>query len=476
MRTASFVTLALLALVRPGAGAAAGLPRGELIDGVAALSAPEQTYTLYLPPGYTPEKRWPIVFVLDPRGRARAAAELFRPGAERFGYILMSSGNTRSDVPAGESDPNSPALRALLSDSLERYSFDTSQVYFAGFSGTARFAWRVGSIIEPPIAGIIGCGGGLPPGRFDQLKNVHFAYFGSAGFWDFNHREMRQLDEDLDGAGVVHRFEFFAGGHGWAPPELLTEALGWMAIRAIRAGSREPSPELVAELWSEGLAAARRQEEKGELDAAWRRYRGLGEDFAGLRDVSAARREGSRLETLPARVRETAKIRAAVAAETTYRRRLTDVEGRIETERPVPPVRPLAAELQIDQLARQGSGEDIAAHSARARLESAFVHLGFYLPRRLWRAEAWKRAAVSLELAAAIKPDRQRVLYDLACAHALAGKKARAVDALERAVEAGFADLEHLESDSDLEAVRGEAGYRRAVETLRRQTAETPGG
>ena len=53
--------------------------------------APVQTYALYLPAGYTPEKRWPIVFVLDPRGRARTAADLFVPGAERFGYVVCDA-------------------------------------------------------------------------------------------------------------------------------------------------------------------------------------------------------------------------------------------------------------------------------------------------------------------------------------------------------------------------------------------------
>jgi predicted esterase len=472
MRTASLL-LSLLALLSAGPLAADSdppreFPRGELIDGVAARSAPDQTYTLYLPSAYTPEKRWPIVFVFDPRGRARMAAELFVPGAERFGFILMSSGNTRSDVEPGEADPNTPALQTLLKDALERLAFDPRRVYFAGFSGTARFAWRVGAVLEPPIAGVVGCGGGLP-GPFAEWKEVPFVYFGTAGFWDFNHHEMRQLDEDLDGSGIIHRFEFFEGGHGWAPTEILTEALGWMVIQAIRAGTWEASPVLVAELWAEGLAAARRREAEGELHAAWRRYRDLARDFAGLGDVAVATAAAARLAALPAAAREAAAIRAAVAAETAYRRKLGDVAARIETARPVPAARALEAELEIDPLAREAEGGDVAARSARARLETAFVRLAFYLPRRLWRAEEWRRAAVSLELAAAIKPDRIRVLYDLACARALSGKKTRAAEALERAVAAGFSDLEHLESDPDLATIRGEAGYRRAVETLRRR-------
>ncbi|HEX7899683.1 MAG TPA: HEAT repeat domain-containing protein [Planctomycetota bacterium] len=50
--------------------------------------------------------------------------------------------------------------------------------------------------------------------------------------------------------------------------------------------------------------------------------------------------------------------------------------------------------------------------------------------------------------------------YNLACLKALDGKKAEAVEWLGKAVRAGFKDREWIQRDKDLDAIRGEAGYK----------------
>ncbi len=472
-------TIAILAWLA-GAGAALGeepargaelppgveLPRAEIVDPVTALEEPAETYALYLPSGYTPERRWPVVFVLDPRSRGRRAAELFRAGAERFGYIVISSNSTRSDTAGGES-PNPRAMQALLRDAESRFAADGRRVYLAGFSGTARYAWAVGFSLKGVVAGVIGCGGALP-GALEQWGPVEFAFFGAAGETDFNHREMRRLDDALDETATPHRFEFFAGGHQWAPPELLAEALGWLELQAIRTGRRAPDGSLIEELWAAGAAAAADLEAGGEPYAAFRRWRQLAEDFDGLRDIAPAQAAAARLEQLPRVVRDGAAIRAAVDRETAYRGRLDAGLARIETLRPVPPARVVISQLQIPQLRKKAAGDSIAASSARRQLETAFVHTIFYLPRRLLAAGQPERAIVSLQVAAEIKPDHWRPWYSLAAAYARAGRKKKAVAALERAVAAGYTDRGRIEGDEDLEPIRGEAGYRRIVEKLGR--------
>ena len=96
-----------------------GFPAGEVVERVACLSDPEFTYALYLPSSYTTDRGWPVLFVMDPRGRARLGLDLFREAAERLGYILVSSYDTRSDVPR---DRNTEAIKALLPDIEKRFS------------------------------------------------------------------------------------------------------------------------------------------------------------------------------------------------------------------------------------------------------------------------------------------------------------------------------------------------------------------
>src|SRR5450759_4555163 len=109
---------ALLLLVSTGA-AAEEFKRGEIVDGVACVGHPEITYAYYLPTRYTPQQHWPVLFVFDPRRRGAYAAELFREPAEQFGWIVISSNNTRSD---SEAAPTVRAIAIMMPDAQHRFS------------------------------------------------------------------------------------------------------------------------------------------------------------------------------------------------------------------------------------------------------------------------------------------------------------------------------------------------------------------
>lgn len=55
---------------------------------------------------------------------------------------------------------------------------------------------------------------------------------------------------------------------------------------------------------------------------------------------------------------------------------------------------------------------------------------------------------------AALLPDDDTVFYNLACSYSLTGQIKKAYEALKRAIELGYDDIEHLEHDSDLESIR----------------------
>ena len=110
----NLVFLLTLLLYAAGAAAAVELPRGTLIEKVVCESQRDQTYALYLPSTYTPERQWPILYAFDARGQGKPVAELFRRAAESYGWIVVSSSNTASDV-EGERpmEGNFAAMRAL---------------------------------------------------------------------------------------------------------------------------------------------------------------------------------------------------------------------------------------------------------------------------------------------------------------------------------------------------------------------------
>ncbi len=427
--------------------ASAAVPIGTLVEGMHCTTDASQTYSLYLPSSYTTERRWPVLLIFDPRGRSRLAAELFREPAERFGWILLSSNDTRSDGPM---EPNIKAVNALWPEALHAYASDPGRISCAGFSGGSTVALLVGS--QLPLAGIIASGG---PYAVDLVPaKPAYAWFGAAGDVGFNNLPMRRLDALHGERGAPHRFVEFDGGHQWMPAEVAAEAVAWLEAEAMRTGTRPRDEALAQELAFDDSAAARALEDAGKPLAAMRRWEAVVRTFDGLSDVGAAREAVARLARDP-RVKSAEKAeRRADRDEEAYDAALARGFSELRnTDRPMPAAR-LASMLQVDRLLAQATGSGADALSARRRLASAFVNLWFYIPRELIEAREYARAATSLEVATRIEPTRPALWYNLACARAQANDHSSALDALAKAVELGFADAHLITTDSDLDSLR----------------------
>ena len=102
-------------------------------------------------------------------------------------------------------------------------------------------------------------------------------------------------------------------------------------------------------------------------------------------------------------------------------------------------------------------------------LERALERAPTYVPARLALAEALLQlgrrheAREQLERLSTVGALEARMLYNLACLRATEGDTRGALDALERAVGAGYAEWPVLETDPDLASLRGEPRYRELV-------------
>ncbi len=439
------------------------LPPGVIVPDLAARSSPQHRYALYLPKAWIPERRWPALVVLDPRGRAVTAAEIFRSGAERYGWILLSSYDSRSDLPAGQ-DPNTPALEALLGEA-DRLGGNPERTYLAGFSGTSKFAWGAGRSLPGAVAGIIGCGGALP-GPWEQWKDVEFAYFGAAGTTDFNHRSMRELDDLLDGTEVAHRFEYFPGGHQWLGADLAADAVGWMELEAMKSGLAERDVVVVERLYDRWLARARKLEEAGSVYPAWRAYRALAADFDGLRPTTRPAAAADRLAARPDWKAARDELERALAVEKEYRERLGTAMRNVAYHAEPRSLAALLAELEIELLRTRARGESFTAQAAQRQLELVFVQAAYYVPRVLFASGAPRRAALALQIAAAVRPQAADVWFQLARAQALGGDGQEALASLDRAVDEGFSDAERLRAEAAFAELWPTRGFRRLLARL----------
>ncbi len=448
---------------------------GEVVESVTSPTDPSQSFALYLPATYEPSKRWPILFLLDPRGRALVPLQLFREAADRHGYILISSYNTVSDE-SDATERNERALSAMLEDSQRWFSLDPNRLYLAGFSGTARGSWILASGLRGHVAGVIGVGAGIPAGHslFEYLvmaDEAPFAFFGTSGTIDFNYEEMRELDARLDEFDVPHRFTYFAGSHSWPPKHVCSRAVDWMELQAVRSGLRPADTALVDELFARGLEIARSLEEEGRLLASLREYRDLAEDFGGLHDISEPLLRAAELEK--ERIVEEAleKQRKLSRDWQEYVERLTEYLTKInDSDDPPAQAERAVRELELTELRERAEmAEDtLEAQAAQRLLEITFLHTSFYVPRRYMEQGDAERALASLTIAEAARPESPRLCYQRARAYALAQRDEQALDALECLLDAGVAlSPSNLERDEYLQTLSGNPRFQELLERAR---------
>jgi predicted esterase len=455
----NLVVLALLVLMASARGFASQhdeLPKGEIVENVTSKADPQQTYALYLPSRYSPDKKWPILYAFDPGARGKLPVSLFKDAAEKFGYIVVGSNNSKNGIQA------TGVIKAIWADTHARFAIDESRVYTTGFSGGARVAFATALAYQGAVAGVIACSAGFP-GNAPPSPGLGFVVFATTGTEDFNFPEMQQLKRKLDSIGARNHLEVFAGGHDWARADLCTQAVAWMELQAMRKGTRAKDEGLVDPLLKERTAAAEAYETAGRNYEAYLEYQALAADFKDLRDTKEFEANAARL----AAMKET---KVAIKVERNEEDRQRDLETKLQTllgQLPNPTTYSDAfAELKsvVSDLTRKSEDtKDISQQRvARRSLQAVFVQV-YELANGLALVKNYAGVAEKLELAALLKPKNPRLFYELATAYARAGNKSKAINALSRAVENGFTDLAKIEQNADFDPLRNEAGYKKLV-------------
>src|SRR6266446_8045640 len=303
LATAGFVLL----YARP---VAAQVFPGRLEERVRSATDTSQTFALYLPPGYTTERQWPVLFVLDPRGRALLGLKRFQEGAARLGWVVLSSYNTLSD---GPSEPNVAAVNAMLAWAQAHPSLDPTRLYLAGFSGTARAALGFTVALRGHVAGVIAVGGalGFAPGGPETAfaGDSTVAYFGSAGTQDLNYEEVFAMADRFRTTQVPFRVLPFEGPHSWPPAEVCGDALDWLELRAMLGGLRAMDSGWVGARLAGELARAAELERLGLWADALRLDEAIGRDYARWPEAKEATDRAPALRRSPVLAKYEAEVR-----------------------------------------------------------------------------------------------------------------------------------------------------------------------
>jgi predicted esterase len=440
------------------------IPRGRVVERVRSGTDTSRTYALYVPSAWTPQKKWPLLVLIDPGGRALAPMERFRAAAEERGWILMSGwqvGNGDAEAMAR----NDVSIDAILADAQQRLSIDPRRIYFAGFSGMARYSWLVARVLGPNVAGIIGAGAGFPQQNAIWLATLGgvrpFPFFATIGSTDFNQAEVTTVDSLLDATPFPHHLARFEGGHQWPPDSVAAQALDWMQLQAMRAGTAPADSAFTDALFRAGMARAAAMVQRNHRLQALREYGSLLADFQGLHDLAPARGALDALNRDPAMGRERSR---AQALERQYRRYQTAIFGVVDalnTGDAAAAERRAAESLQVAAVRRQeqdSTADRDASQTATRMLNTALVAMDD-AAGEFSRDQRWMAAAAALRIARTIRPENAYVCYPLARALAQLGDKPGAMAALTCAVDGKAVRRATVEADHLLDPLRDDPRF-----------------
>jgi dienelactone hydrolase len=471
--------LCALALRAQATAPEATLPLGQVVERVACLSDPTQTYALFLPSKYRADRLWPILYAFDPAARGPVPTRLFSQAAERLGYVVVASNNSRN----GPWPPMAAAIEAVWQDTHARFALDPERVYATGMSGGTGPAALLGTAQG---AGVIACAGPIGAGDVTGADG-RFTWIGIAGDADFNFDWTKNLVETLVARGVVARFAIFDGGHGWPPEDLAARALSWLELGAMRSGRRVRDADFIAAQIEQGRARVRNLVAQGQLDAAADENATLARELAGLAPVDAFDAEARRLRATPEAVKARKREKARTEKDRQQSAQLLALRSRLDgtsagQARPSDPPRELselldrsdeaaAAREELDRLIGR-LARDVDSSDPETRLLARRVLNGFYVGtletgRNRRNARDFSAACVDFELCAKMRPQIAWPIYELARSHAARGDRKKALAELRKAIALGFADAAGLVGDGEWKALASQPEFTAIVEELR---------
>jgi dienelactone hydrolase len=434
---------------------------GQIVD-VTCEGDPTQSYALYLPSTYSAAKAWPIIYFFDPGGRGRRPLELYKDVAEKYGFVMAGSNNSRNF-----SSDQSHSVNAIWLDTHRRFALDGHLTYVSGFSGGARVAGLMAlSCPQCQIAGVIAHGAGYPTDRSRATDKL--LYFFAVGDQDFNWSEVMMVRRDREDKGLPYRVRVFSGPHLWAPAAIMEDAVEWMMLRAIQSGDRPPDAPFIDRQLRRTRIEAEDAEKKSDAIAQLAAYRSLTSDFSGLGDVSESEKKLAALKKSAALKAALKNEQEQIADQASLE---TEVSAKLHTYLSGRAVDEVTLANTIVQQMRQikDQGEHSKNEAKRLVAKRAFGGLwvaGIERGQEELESRHYGKAEACFELMSKISDTPWPVLL-LAETYASQGNWKEAVRELKEALRRGLKDSEAIESNDRLQVLKTDPEFQKLVQSLK---------
>jgi len=202
---------------------------GVVIDTVWIDKSSGESFSLYLPLQYQPEKTSPVIFIFEPMARGKTGIRPFIDAAEKYGYILICSNNSKN----GPYDLNFTLANNLFSKAALLFQIHPKRIYTAGFSGGGRVAATL-AIQSDKIQGVVSCGAGFKLNSRALPYGRKFSYACIMGDEDMNYDELKFTENYLKKTQTPFELFTFEINHRWPDPDQILLAFDWLQLEAYK--------------------------------------------------------------------------------------------------------------------------------------------------------------------------------------------------------------------------------------------------
>jgi len=416
-----------------------------MTDTVFCTADPSQRYAVYVPASYDAKKKWPIIYFFDPHGVGNVPLVLYKALADKYGYILAGTYNSKNGMQWTESEK---AAQAFMQDSWQRLSIDNSRIYTFGFSGGARVASSV-ALYDGGVTGVVACGGGFPE-KNPEIKQS-FTFLGFVGERDFNYTEMNQLDKQLEHSPLIHQLIVYHGKHQWPPADVAEQVFQWHELNAMKMKFIPKNDSLIKVVQEQFIKEAERCEKQKNEVAEYFTYKKMLNFIGDMADVGVIAAKVQQLEKSDKISKYLADEEENLEQEMQVEKQFINYLSDKDIDWWTSTISDMRNFIKKDSLA------PIAQQNQRLL---SYLSLATYMgASQAFKEQNNSSAAHFLDLYKMVDPTNPEHSYLYACMYARANNTDKALNYLEDAIKLGFIDVKRAEADSNFAAIKDNPAF-----------------
>ncbi|VXB90349.1 alpha/beta hydrolase [Maribacter litoralis] len=227
------------------------LLRGAISENIIVNDTVNETYSLYLPTKFEVNKVWPVAFVMDLKGKGKAAMSMLVNAAEQEGYVLASSDNMSDSLSISE---NVLIANRMFNSVFSTIPTEKNRAYTVGFGSGAMFASILPTFIGK-LDGVISIGAAI--GHVEILNpKKPFQFVGLVNRSDYNFTEMNNSKDLLNKLKFPNELIVFDGERLLPESDLIVNAFRMLTLTSMAKGHIVKNDSLVTSSYNRFLTLA----------------------------------------------------------------------------------------------------------------------------------------------------------------------------------------------------------------------------